>query len=77
MSLKPRADTEIPEETVRVAKAVFRKGNRYLRLRDSLGELFSSEDFKSLFQSEGKPALDPARLALITLLQFAENLSTA
>ena len=75
MSLKPRAATEIPEETSRVAKAVFRKGNRYLRLRDTFGELFSSEDFKTLFHAEGKPALDPARLALITLVQFAENLS--
>jgi transposase len=75
MSLKVEGNKEIPEDTVRVAKAVFRKGNRYIRLRDTFGELFSSEDFKLLFHAEGKPALGPARLALITLVQFAENLS--
>jgi transposase len=75
MSLRPRVNIEIPEDTARVAKAVFRKGNRYIRLRDTFGELFSSEDFKPLFHAEGKPALDPVRLALITLVQFAENLS--
>ena len=44
MSLKQTAITEIPEDTARVAKAVFKKGHRYLLLRDAFGELFSSEE---------------------------------
>lgn len=67
----------IPEETVQVATAAFPKGNRYLRLRDTLGPLFHNSDFQHLFPKEGHPAEDPARLALITILQFAEHLSDA
>ncbi len=75
MSLKVRSISQIPEDTVRVAKAAFRKGNRYILLRDTFGDLFSGDDFKELFHAEGRPAVDPARLALVTILQFAENLS--
>jgi transposase len=64
----------IPEETMRVAKAAFPKGNRYMLLHDALGPLFHNSDFQHLFAKEGRPAEDPARLALITILQFAERL---
>jgi transposase len=40
MSLQPEKIGDVPEETVRVAKASFPKGNRYIRLRDA-----SSYDF--------------------------------
>ena len=75
MSLKVSLTSQIPEDTARVAKAAFRKGNRTILLRDTFGDLFSDEDFKELFHAEGRPAVDPARLALTTILQFAENLS--
>ena len=75
MSLKQTAITEIPEDTARVAKAVFKKGHRYVLLRDTFGDLFSTDDLRALFHVEGRPAIDPARLALITVIQFAENLS--
>jgi transposase len=44
-------------------------------LRDTFGDFFNTIDFKHLFSSEGKPAEDPARIALIIILQFAEQLS--
>ena len=75
MSLNAPLFYIIPEETVRVAQAAFPKGNRYLRLRDTLGPLFHNPDFTHLFSHTGQPAFDPARLALITILQFAERLS--
>ena len=77
MSLKQTAITEIPEDTARVAKAVFKKGHRYVLFRDTdtFGDLVSTDDLRMLFHIEGRPALDPARLALITVIQFAENLS--
>jgi hypothetical protein len=37
MSLKPSPIQPVPEETARVARAAFRKGNPLLRLRDELG----------------------------------------
>lgn len=75
MSLNSPLFYVIPEETVRVAKAAFPKGNRYLLLRDTFGPLFHNSDFQHLFSHTGQPGEDPARLALITILQFAERLS--
>jgi transposase len=44
-------------------------------LRDYLGTVFEDQDFLSLFPSRGQPAFAPWRLALVTILQFAEGLS--
>jgi transposase len=74
MSLKPSPIQPVPEETARVARAAFRKGNPLLRLRDELGALFADADFTDLFPRLGQPGLPPWRLALVTILQFRENL---
>src|SRR3954464_15119266 len=74
MSLKPAVIQPVPEETARVARAAFRKGNPLLRLRDELGAVFRDEGFVDLFPRLGQPGLPPWRLALVTLLQFRENL---
>src|SRR3712207_1119773 len=65
----------IPEETARVARAAFPKGNPYLMLRDDLSSVFADEDFADLYSERGRPAYPPWRLALVTLLQFREDLS--
>ncbi len=65
----------VPTETARVAQAAFPAGHRYLRLADELGTLFTDELFAPLYSSLGQPALPPWRLALVTMLQFAEGLS--
>ena len=75
MSLQPRFVSEVPEETRRVAKAAFRKGNRVMQMRDELGSVFTDEQFTDLFPNVGQPAENPWRLALVTVLQFAENLT--
>jgi transposase len=75
MSLKPSPIAPIPEETARVARAAFRKGNALLKLRDELGAIFADADFADLFPKRGQPGLAPWRLALVTLLQFRETLS--
>ena len=36
MSLQPQPSTAVPEETARVARAAFPKGNLYLTLRDEM-----------------------------------------
>ena len=66
-------DYPIPDETHRVAHAAFPKGNRYLQLREHFGMLFDNRRFLHLFAHAGKPALSPARLALVTILQFMEG----
>ena len=75
MSLPPRSIDPIPEDTARVARAAFRKGNLYMTVRDALGTLYQDEDFTELFPRRGQPAESPWRLALVTLFQFAEGLS--
>lgn len=75
MSLKPTSIERIPEETQRIAKAAFRKGNLYLTMRDELGTLFTDAQFTDLFSPEGQPAQPAWRLALITVMQFVEGLS--
>lgn len=75
MSLQPQQIGPVPEETVRVARAAFRQGNAYLRLRDELGSLYEDASFASLFATRGQPAETPWRLALVLGFQFAEGLS--
>ena len=74
MSLKPLPIAPVPEMTALIARAAFRKGNLYMRLRDELGTLYTDEDFAHLFPSRGQPALPAWRLALVTVMQFLENL---
>src|SRR6267143_6957856 len=75
MSLCPHALEPVPEETVRVARAAFPKGNPYLTLRDALGTIFQDDDFAVCFPLCGQPGLPPWRLALVTIMQFREHLS--
>src|SRR3954467_3154371 len=75
MSLRAPIVYCLPEDTARVARAAFPRGNPYLRMYDALGPLFSSPDFADLYPEDGQPAEDPARLALVTIFQFIEGLS--
>ena len=75
MSLRAPLVYCIPEETARVAHAVFSKGNPYLRLRDTLSSIYTNPAFAALFPKAGQLAEAPAQLALATILQFAEELS--
>src|SRR5215472_3996167 len=75
MSLKPQAISPVPEETARVARAAYPKGNVYMQMRDVLGCIYHDEDFADLFPKDGQPAEAPWRLVLVCLMQFAEGLS--
>lgn len=75
MSLPRDGLHPVPEETARVAHAAFPDGNVYLRLRDELGTLFDDALFTAVYAIEGQPALHPWRLALVSVMQFMENLS--
>jgi transposase len=75
MCLPPRIEYCVPDETARVARAIFPNGNLYMQWDDTFGTLFEDRDFVTLFSAEGQPALSPMRLCLVLLLQFAEGLS--
>jgi transposase len=74
MSLQPEAIGPVPAETARVARAAFPDGTTAMRVRDELGTIYRDEAFASLFPARGRPAEAPWRLALVSVLQFAEGL---
>jgi transposase len=75
MSLHPQQPPPVPPETARVAQAAFPHGNPYMRVADALGPIYDDTDFSLLFAPQDPPAAAPWRLALVTVLQFAEGLS--
>jgi transposase len=77
VSLQPQEWSLVPELTARVARAMAGRGELPLamRVRDELGELFADVDFAEAFASQGKPGWSPGRLAMVTALQFAEDLT--
>ena len=76
MSLHPQPSIPpVPDDTARIARAAFRRGNPCLLLRDQLGTVFDDTGFADLYPKRGQPAYAPWRLALVTLLQFREGLS--
>ena len=76
MSLHPQDFSVVPDDTARVARAAFPKGNPYMTLRDKLGVIYEDHTFAPLFgSSRGRPAESPGCLALVSALQFAEDLT--
>ena len=65
----------MPEETARIARAAFPKGNLYITMRDEIGSLYRDLDFEALFPALGQPAECPWQLALVCVMQFIEELS--
>src|SRR5947209_11852968 len=74
MTLQAQNDFSIPEETVRVARAAFPKGNLSMKMRDAIGTIYQDQSFAHLFPQNGRPVEAPWRLALITIIQFIEDL---
>jgi transposase len=75
MTMFPQAIGPIPEETARIARAANPKGTLAMWLRDELGAMYTDEDFADLYPERGQPALSPWRLAVVTLLQYVEDLT--
>ena len=46
-----------------------------MQMRDELGTIYEDECFAHWFPNNGQPAEAPWRLALVTIMQFAEGLS--
>ena len=78
MSMQPAA---WPEPDPRIAAAIAAKypGKRprplAVQIRDRLGEWLGDEQFAVVFGTRGRPGWSPSRLALVTVLQRAEDLT--
>ena len=59
MSLQPIAEYRVPNNTARVAHAIFPKGNICLILANELKTFLVDEDFVDLFSRKGRPSESP------------------
>jgi transposase len=68
-----------PDPLIAAAIAAKYRGKRprplAVLIRDRLGEWLGDEDFAAAFGIRGRPGWSPSRLALVTVLQRAENLT--
>ncbi|MER6611325.1 transposase [Streptomyces sp. NPDC000927] len=75
MSMGVGSGRTIPALTVRMARASNPRGTPAMWVRDRLDELFVDGDFADWFPADGRRGLSPARLAMVSVLQYAENLT--
>jgi transposase len=75
MSMGRGSGSAVPVETARVAWAASPKGTPAMVIRDRLQDLFVDDDFVEWFPVDGRRGVSPARLALVSVLQYAENLT--
>jgi transposase len=75
MSMQPQPWPEVPALTARVARGAFRKGSLAIRARDELGAWYEDAVFVGVYGVRGRPGISPAQLAMVTVLQFSENLT--
>ncbi|MEU3620744.1 transposase [Streptomyces sp. NPDC006872] len=65
----------IPPLTVRMARASNPRGTAAMWVRDRLDGLFTDADFADWYPADGRRGMSPAQLALVSVLQYAENLT--
>ena len=73
--MQPQPWPEVPASTAKIAKRAFRKGSLAMRARDELGAWCQDEAFGVTYGTRGAPGISPAQLAMITVLQFTEDLT--
>lgn len=75
MSMGSGSGRTIPPLTVRMARASNPRGTVAMWVRDRLDELFADEHFADWYPVDGRRGLSLARLAMVSVLQYAENLT--
>src|SRR3954451_19195138 len=77
MSVQPSPWPEPAPEVAAAVRATYRRRQPPVpvTIRDRLGELFPDGQFVAAFGARGRPGWSPGRLALVTVLQMAENLT--
>jgi transposase len=75
MSLKVLPVPPIPDDIAGIVRQILPASHPLVLMGDRLSSFISDEAFADLYPAEGKPALSPALLALVTILQYWEFLS--
>jgi len=64
----------IPKETARIGQIILKEDNLYRVLGDGVDKILTLEDFAHLYSTDGRDAICPIILSLVTLFQYVENL---
>jgi transposase len=75
MCVQPRPWPEVPAGTAAVVRRAFPKGALAIRVRDELGEWCADAQFAGVYGVRGAPGISPAQLAVVSVLQFAEDMT--
>lgn len=75
MCLKPQALPPIPADTRDLAQQLFPPHHVLRLMGEEYADLLQDSDFADLYSHTGQPALSPALLALVTVLQAREHCS--
>jgi transposase len=74
--LKPRSPQQSFLDTDQLAESLLPSDSFYRKFRELVWPLIQDKDFESLYCTDnGRPAISPALLAMVMILQFHENLS--
>jgi transposase len=74
--LKPRSPQQSFLDTDQLAESLLPSDSFYRKFRELVWPLIQDQDFASLYcLDNGRPAISPALLAMVLILQFHENLS--
>lgn len=65
---------KIPSEMARIGQIILREDNLYRVVGDGVDQILTLEDFAHLYSRDGRGAICPIILSLVTLFQYVENL---
>jgi transposase len=74
MSMQTPFAAEIPEETRRLVEPLLAADSVYRLVGNEIGQIVSDKDFLDMYATEGRPAVNPVVLALVSIFQFLEKL---
>jgi len=75
MSFKPKPPRPMPEELAVLGPKLLEPASPYRLVGEQLYEQYDEADYVDLYHAEGKPAISPVLLSLVTAFQYMENLS--
>ena len=74
MSMQTPFAVEIPEETRRLVEPLLAADSVYRLVGKEIDQVISDEDFLDMYATEGRPAVNPVVLAMVSVFQFLEKL---
>ena len=74
MSLQERWSDEIPADTAQLGEILLEEDSPYRLVGAEASDFFQYEDFATMYAPDGRGAVCPIVLSLVTIFQFLENL---